>query len=482
MFRTLFFALIFCFLHAEEADPFQFSHNVPFASDPMTVVGGVNVISGDFIERSCDLALAGSDPLTLERLFNSHTEKKEDSEKIKYETHFAPHFSFNHYGRAHFYRPHQDKYRPYRMRLNLFGSFGTACSLLMNKHKKHFKRYKLHEKVLDKWVTNAASGILSGATNLKNHRLIHADAKTSYTDTLGCYLIQGHGDRHFFDPLPEGEDPSVRRLSRVERLDRSSFRYFYSHANFHPCKVTSKTSKSSLNFFWTRWNDVYGKMVEGSDGRFAFYTFTYGSCLKRLERWDGYFEDFSYDAKQRLIKKESPDGHFYTLSYYDTGKKDVTNNRVFEVRAPVGEGAEPLLTHRYHYRLFYQIGDGKERMAGGATTIFDALGVPTLYLYNEKRRPTAICYYLFEKLYKSDCFTWRGHELLAHSIKDGAGKEHLATHYTYDSFGNPTTSTLVGDLQGLKKRDSFSLRRTFSKEGSHLLLSEDDGRKKITYS
>ena len=109
----------------------------------------------------------------------------------------------------------------------------------------------------------------------------------------------------------------------------------------------------------------------------------------------------------------------------------------------------------------------------GKTTVTRPDGIQVEYLYANARLLTSIRWLENNTLRKETCYTWdKARRLASLEIKDGKGKTHQKTSYTYDDFGNPITET---NLAG------HTITRIFSSDGKNLLLREENDGKITTW-
>lgn len=115
------------------------------------------------------------------------------------------------------------------------------------------------------------------------------------------------------------------------------------------------------------------------------------------------------------------------------------------------------------------------------TSVTQSNGIKTVYTFNPKMLPEKISEYDQQgNLVKEKTFAWTKNQWLK-SVRITDGKQQLFSEKTfqYDPFGNPISETLTGDLKGNGEIESNEIKRTFSNDGRHLLLSEEYSNGKV---
>lgn len=110
---------------------------------------------------------------------------------------------------------------------------------------------------------------------------------------------------------------------------------------------------------------------------------------------------------------------------------------------------------------------------GGNTTVTHFDGTKTVYQYHANLLPESVRYFDEKgELIKTKSFDWTHDQRLALiRISDGQNTILSEKRFHYDSFGNPISESLNGNLSG-KSFNSTITSRTFSQDGRQLLLEE----------
>jgi hypothetical protein len=149
--------------------------------------------------------------------------------------------------------------------------------------------------------------------------------------------------------------------------------------------------------------------------------------------------------------------------------------RVDQLFLPVGEQD----TFIPAYTIDYQpaIPGQKE----GSTTVKRLDGISTVYHFSKNLLLTSIQTSEHEILKQEKLFTWTENNWLESvELKDGSGHLLYKKKYSYDTFGNPIVEQFSGDLTGEGRAETFTTQRSFTTDGSHLLLCEEEEHGKAT--
>ncbi|MBA3957779.1 MAG: hypothetical protein H0X51_05220 [Parachlamydiaceae bacterium] len=133
----------------------------------------------------------------------------------------------------------------------------------------------------------------------------------------------------------------------------------------------------------------------------------------------------------------------------------------------------PLSNHtsaNYAFEYVRRV-EGNKRQS---TKVINPDGTSTVYQYTKKFLTKYVQRFdRSGKLCKQKKFAWdKDNRLTSIEILDGEKNLLLSKSYTYDTFGNPISETLTGNLTGLGQ-DSYTIKRTFSQDNRNLVLSEE---------
>lgn len=171
-----------------------------------------------------------------------------------------------------------------------------------------------------------------------------------------------------------------------------------------------------------------------------------------------------FKCSHKLVKKKGDSPYFHKAN---------------KLQMPVGKNNE---WHDLHEITYDPPVEGEKT---GSTTVTNSDGTQDIYeftknlLLKSKKKYDAA-----GNLRKEKNFEWNVDNTLA-SIEWRNGNQYslLKKSYIYDRFGNPTLETLEGDLTGNGEKDTYTISRTFSEDGFHLILTEEkEGGSKIEYT
>ena len=216
----------------------------------------------------------------------------------------------------------------------------------------------------------------------------------------------------------------------------------------------------SIHFRYPRakHHEVEGIEVTGSDGRVAFMQHQQDkkSTIKLASAKRAGQPFISYTSHQTTLDAIArPEGRTMTTQYNTEGK-------VISQYAPVGTNGEMCPIGRYEYR-------------DKQTLCYDAENNKTLYRYDANKKLSSIEIYQGEALYRIDRFLWDASSgnLTRKTVEDSRGIPMQITEYQYDKNQNPILER-VGD--GKQWR---TIHRTYSNDGFNLKLTETDRDNKL---
>lgn len=477
--------------------------------DPLTLVNQcVNVISGDFIESQVDFEPHGIQPLALERSYRS-------SDQQLGSLYHGWHFNlFN------------ELVMKKSERNNVIDTYVTlnegGYQAIFESHRMIYefdKPLTISKEMLKKGVTNTTGEMLSGRTNCKNMMICK--------DTLGrMVLTNGAGVTKYF-PI-ENDITKPCRLTQENRPNGNYLLYEY--------------NGSLLQFVSSR--NIFGKLINSflfqylpfdqfeknprldviaMDERKVRYYFQKMRdskyFLSRVEKPEFPSESYFYTEANgfpQLQRKENSKGGFLQIGYYQLGQNPLYGNtitindendlrfkRVRFLEAPVGRNNAPIVTHTFDYTINSEIKGAKRNILNGVTTVRNAYGVPTRYIYDSNQRLTTI-----EKckrdniLYSRERFFWGDNDskdstnLVSQTLAAEDDSLHVAKTFQYDEQGNVTEERLYGNLSGENQVgplllsggipsnngcEYFKKEYYYSKDGLNLLLYEGEGTQAISY-
>jgi Domain of unknown function (DUF6531) len=405
----------------------------PLANDegvPSALVYGcVNVITGDFQYTAEDLALAGSNPLVLQRTYCSNNHSEEG---------FYHGWGHNLHGSIHQYFTVKHNYASTRGNVGGEILYKVKCR---DPRKKHW--LEVNPESLKKGVTNCVSGTISGKTNIKNNKI--------FFEMDSCQVHLGDGRLHQYKCQKKRTEIKARDIeifSLEKTLEPNGNQVHYVNAAQFLSKVYSTDSQggvtNTINFVKESAQDTQKIKINTPEGRSVHYTFKkftgkHGSKKVDAIRWrlvkaeknDGPTESYVYEEPkktiERMSRKELPEGRFLNITYYNKGESDkISKDRVKCLSGPIGTDSTALPIYTFSY-------DKDRDSQKGFVSVKDALNHQTVYQYSTKtHRLYSITHDLGTSSYQrytKERFYWDEDEyspdytnILSKTIEDANGK------------------------------------------------------------
>lgn len=481
----LLFCIFFSFssLHAEEefevgkASVLDDRENFFLTSTDTRITPNVNPITGEVYEDCVDLVIAGSEPLSLRRFYNSHApyDKRTASWRYNPECLFYANFELE--------------------RQEIFASIGdrdgSMCSLKCRESDRACFDYEVPDSFLN-LNPNGQSHPLN--THLSYTKI--GDPKEAkrwrYTGTI----IDGSGrERTFLSPMHRWlrtvrwteKLPFKRRYYKIspnrwtpyhipileERLPNGNI-IAYTYKEWREGKTSYPLPKlvgtitaynadkskvlASIELHYPRSesNQVGSIIAQGSDGRSSVAEHARAYPVTLLSSRAPGKASTQYEYEDRALTSISkPDGRVLKTEYDNEW-------RATAQYAPVGPNGEMHPIGRYRYEA-------------NKTIVSDAEGYETEYHFDDEKRITKIVSLLDGKPHKVERFECDPEtgNLNRKVTEDGNETALLITEFTYDENQNPIEER-VGDGREWRK-----IVRTFSKDGFNLLLTESDRDEKL---
>jgi len=499
MYRTCFFV---CFFFIISHLTLQGDSNLPLTNtdggSPTIVNNCVSVISGDYIEASCDLYLKGPEPLVFERFYSS---SDKDNEDLFYG------WRHNHESSIHSTFPPQTN-EISALYTNKQGKASTYYGLCVGT-KTHVLKYQEPER---KGFTNIGSRSISGRSHVKNNRV-------EYRGDGGLLVVKdGNGTQSYFGKsnLIGGDQGRVfYKLFKEQNSNGNIFAYEYKNGLLNFIKAMDSTTK--VWYSWIKLNHLPKKELdrnlsfelESNDGRKVVYKLKkFEKDRFRKERYrikevikpDAPYEKYEYIERSgsnglQISKKRKPGNRFLGIEYYEEGRNSFNANKVSKLFSPVGFDDKPVMTHEFSY-------DGNKNRAGeiakAVTYVFDAKRHLTKYWQTKDLRIDCIEKYQGTKnyqIYSKENFVWSDQgSLNCHYIQDQNNVIQAARVFKYDTHGNILKDSFYGNLQGGPTKitldehkyprqegcNSWTIEYRYSQDGRNLLLEEIEPNGKST--
>lgn len=499
--RLFLLMLFFASLQAKESNlPETSRHNVKelkgSENNPVTqrnkISARVNVVTGEYVDESMDLVVAGCQPLSFRRFFSAFApyDPRYVGWLMNPEAHAVANFNFPKSG---------------KVSLPIFASIGETSGMVVNNTSKIDQMFKFdpsqqqgfchaettgqrhplnlhveyHVGLVDPKNTDRFSfdgTIVDGAGGKREfttgwhtwHHEVFQRNKTTYCDSYTYippvywlpyqlkmtreYLPNGNIiDYEYNEPWRKHKDwPSYMLLTKITAYNNSSKGKLLGEIriSYNRAKMRKEQGKKKVN-------EVVGFKIVGSDKREAVLC-TSGLHPIMLDRASFpsdpsilyHYNHHAYTAIQR------PDGRVLETKYDSQGR---VASQLATV-APNGDRV-PIGTYTYH---------------AGATEVQDAENNLTIHRYDANKRITAVEFYEEGSLIKVEKNSWNANNgnLIQTTLEDGRGVRYLQTDYLHDDRHNVIQETLTDGKQ------SYTIFRTFN--AFNLKTSETDGFGKIT--
>lgn len=202
--------------------------------------------------------------------------------------------------------------------------------------------------------------------------------------------------------------------------------------------------------------------IQTSDARDIFYDFVHQGKYQLTQVSGSHCIPIAYTYQAgKLVKKVGPEGHFLEIVY--------VGDKVTALKRPQAQTGQGEVFQTFSY--------GK-----GYTDVWDARGVKTRYLYDERYQLTGIERYdASDLLYRKERKFWgkkaKTGWLLARTIEDGQGHIYAYRKLKYDGAGNVILESIYGNLTG---KGPVTLR--VSEEGKLRNKGEECHQKTFEYS
>lgn len=458
---------------------------------PDSMVGGcVNTITGSYCEGTTDMVIAGSNPIFLNRSYNSNNT---EIGTLLYG------WDINLPGQAAIVCSQSER----------TGLIKHGASLITFEGNRNKSSYDFSKKQLRYGVTNCSSGVLGARENIKNIRFHGDPSSTKY-----CRLHPSKYETVLFTKFLE-DSVDTHRYYLTQHYLPNRCRYEYSYdSKYRLIKVISKGFNNDnlghLDFIksenFTKTPVISVKNPEGDMVTYKFKKMQtkchgeYRYCLTELESSLAPKQTFEYkfvDSKlaEKIVKSSLPDGRFRHIEYYENKsytiagkivsvakKNDSRFGRIVALYAPIGTDATPLPAFRFVYNL------NKDKVSskpiGGMTEVYDPYDNKTVYHFCDEQRLTDI--ESFNKdgsLYRSENIAWGAKDsfeytfLKKRKLSDARGVVLLAKEYQYDQRGNVTEEKTSGNLKGCGTYDTHT--KYYSYNDADQICLEDDGIRQI---
>lgn len=498
----LFLVCVSVSIYAEE--------DVPFFEIDRESIGivdhHVNVISGNFFDRSIDLKIEGPEVLSFERHYSSSNSYQSDLFR-GFETNHECLIKTRHPSKVVHDKCHNTKYidrdihRIEAHVVNQHGRSGIYEGKIPHGNTKSSKLQFRKDSLLG--YTNFGKGDFKNRNHIKNS-FLKLDKKTK-----GLVYQSEDGSKMRFKKYDEsGYWKHKHLVIEDKRPSGCKFLYEYTKELLHKIELVNRSKTESFGsiVIHQKTEKELRKdpklTIESSDGRQVVYEFNktiyeYNDyfTLTKVIRPDAPYEKYEYSKHQfpyrPLVKRKSmPEGRSIKIKYIGNKIKGVRalDYKVKQLLKPVGVTEKPVVVYEFEYKE--QL-DEDQNLIKGQTKVYDAERHLKKYRYNQDFRIDKVEKYLgtsSHKLFSKERFYWTDEgDLLCHTIEDRSKKIHGALAFQYDVKGNLEKQTLYGNLTGarnsiqlisqgsipkISSNESYSIKYVYSKNHRNLLKKE----------
>lgn len=489
----------------------------------------VSAITGDYMESSADLVIPGPEPLVFERFYASsdyQTECLANGWRHNFDSTVAFKYTYGLWIGG--YRMESPDY------LARYSEPSGRSTLFSGNEprKGHEVKMKFSSEHNLKGLTNYGLGTISGQDNLNNVGILFQTKKENLLIKMGDGTERQYARNKRYSS-------TTYAIHEEKKLNGNKLKYTYNkHHELESVQFMDGSEKklySSFKFVETpkkKGKDPKFEII-GNDGQQVSYTLKkvksskkdkergIGDCyrISEVDRSHAPKESYQYVPKTNLssahiCRKEYPNDRFLEIDYYTSGDNDVGGksiklskssfqvDRVKLLKAPVGNDATPIITHRF----FYYANEKKHKhhpveLLDAYTEVFDAYNHKTTYHYTKEERLSDIKHYTgidHHKVHHAESLIWDEEgKLISKAFTTGTNKTPLtACSIGYDSFGNVTSEKLYGNLTGTSPAltlnaglpidngcDCFVKSSEYSQDGyNHLLIQTESNGKGFLFS
>lgn len=434
--------------------------------EPTSIVNQVNVITGCYMDSEVDFVIPGAEPFILQRNYVScGTDERSPLGKG---------WNRNYFGFIERKKKDCRAEAEYAYEVTVLES-GGAMYRYGGMHRFELEMVPGSYKYA---VTNCGSGFMCGRTNIRNNLLNYEERKGR------CKFLKSTGENLTFKQYKHYYN---WRLSHELKPNGNQLDYTYLKNNklgTLACRNSKGKPLGELNFEYGKTKE--SRVLKGPFGinledlcptgsefifitsggkRVATYRLEHLESKKKntapyiveVVRENGprvtyQYEDMRNNARMaKIVRVNKPDGRFREIEYYTvTSGEDVRFNRVMQQKAPVGQDATPVITHRYVYKKPVK---SWER---GRAQVYDAYNHKTNYFWNDEHRLEHIMRYSGTKahtLYSLESLYWGRYGddytfLLGRTMRNEDNKIQYMRAFSYDRSGNVVKDSLFGNLTG----------------------------------
>ncbi len=494
--------------------------------EPSALVGNcVNAITGDYVIFQDSISVQGAQPLKLTRRHISRFSNNGLAGNFFFENNqVVTQLAID----GFFLIPHPSG-------ANLIYSLPTeTLKKIFKKEINTTKSLSLVEGAFLDGLTNASGSEISGRLNLKNNTVdvVFVEGRIKKILVKGADGSQREFERiekkrKILNPFTNASF-NYYRISKETLSNKNNIFYKYDK-NGYPKEIRSTNPDGSkvyaqINIMHSKKAQDQNYYIKTSDNKNLNYTiWTKGKNIKKttlnpskkllekirkkgstyflneISSSDHPFEKNTYlitdqtnDLKKYpLIQRILPDDRITCIDYNISLKPDdVLFQTVSQIKQPIGDSKSSQIAYNFFY---YPAEVGNK---GGSTHVIDALGNKTIYKFSKHLRLEEIEHFEgANKFIKKEKFVWGDNTtsdlsfLVCKSYYDSNDNAFFSRRFFYDRLGNPIKEILYGNLSGQtsipiefdtknlpidKNIESFTKKRTYSKDKNLLIKEEDD--------
>ena len=466
------------------------------------LIGGlISPLSGNLSMQQTDLIVKGAQEIRLSRTYLAPPMPclfpQEGKNQKEWDQYFLYHHLARNYKGWQFYPHLKLIFYPQQKEILVTDPSGMALSFYFTDP----KCTKTELKDPPYGLSNLSGAGPSGKNDPRNTRIVHNREEESFTVYAPDGSIRYYRKERNFSYLA-----TLYLLEKETLANGKILKYHYQ--NSQPSYVESLSSDerfvyASIRIQGSPWQGTcHFLSSSGQEVDYHYQRRTIEGHIRETQK-DKYGKikierDFHLTCPPILTTVSSPFFRKESLGYCDrfilseyNGKK-----RIFKTL----NGAFGSFPHHYRIHTLYLPSGENNAFAevytfsydppipgekGGTTTALRCDGTKTIYHFSKALLITCIEFFDAKgTLRKSKRFTWdQRHFIKAIEICDDQNALLTKTTYTYDHFGNPIEETFIGNLTGSGQIEESQIKRTFSEDGRHLLLTEtDENGKTIHFS
>lgn len=445
------------------------SENNPIKQAALPLFSDVNLLTGEYVNKSSDFVVAGAEKISVTRFYNhlSAHDNRYGGWRYNPESFVVANFEWG--GQPQFV-----SFGEHSGQINLFDKRKDNLFSLNAEQLQNYCNYQIDEKSGQAHLFNTTVKYSKLGDSKNGARFIWQGVITDGTGAIRSFTSPMHSwhsavkiaSRSKLSYSPNVWIPYMLFVTEERKPNGTYLIYGYDNTAYtlypHFGLLKSITAYNNtktkvlgsvtFNYYsGSGRNNGYIEVI-GSDGRKARFTHTSTDpvFLGNVKAPGQPFTSFSY-ANDCLAQIEKPEGGLLKIEYDTKGEKIISQS------ASVGDKEALCPIAQFVY-------------LENATKVTDGNGKATIYTFDTKRRLSTIEKYDGEKIYSIERNVWddKTGDLLMISLEDSHGQIFKQREFVYDNYHNIIKEN-YGDPQ-----ERYTIFRTFSEDGYNLKLSETD--------